>query len=83
MFDATSGDAYEIARTQGGGDPILLPNQCLAIKMRDEFFILHNLVDDDPGYVGVAGDYLVVNNQKAKRMACPCDLFELLFEVRQ
>lgn len=79
MFDATSGDAYEIARTQGGGDPILLPNQCLAIKMRDDFLIR----DAGPDNTGVKGDYLVVNNQKAKRMACPCALFELLFEVRQ
>lgn len=85
MFDCTSGDIYEIARTQGGGDPIMLSNQCLAVKMREDFYVrtVEGVIEREGTNRGLGGDYLIVNNQKMQRVVCPAAVFELLFDVRQ
>lgn len=79
MIDVTSTDPYEVARSQGGGDPIPMHNQCLAVKMREEFVL--QTIEGSKAYP--AGDYLVVNNQQMKRVHVSAEAFELLFDVRQ
>jgi hypothetical protein len=80
MFDATSGDIFEIARTQGGGDPIQLQRGCLAVQMREDFYIRY---PNDINDTGKAGDFLVCNNQKMLRVVVPSATFDMLFGVKQ